>query len=69
MPVGKALTSLLSMLMAKETLTLKKGAGYVSYRMLMGNDGKGLAGIYRYTMFLLIELRDSAFSKGERLHM
>jgi hypothetical protein len=37
--------------------------------MLMGDDGKGLAGIYRYTMFLLIELRDSTFSKGERLHM
>jgi hypothetical protein len=57
------------MLMARETSTLKKGAGSVSYRMLMGDDGKGLAGIYRYTMFLLIELRDSAFSKGERLHM
>ncbi len=69
MPVGKALTSLLSMLMARETSTLKKGARYVSYRMLMGDDGKGLAWIYKYIMFLLIELRDSAFSKGERLHM
>jgi hypothetical protein len=57
------------MLMARETSTLKKGAGSVSYRMLMGNDGKGLVGIYKYTMFLLIELRDSAFSKREGLHM
>jgi len=52
------------MLMARETSTLKKGAGSLSYRMLMGDDGKGLAGIYRYIMFLLIELRDSAFQKG-----
>jgi hypothetical protein len=32
----------------------------------MGDDGKGLVRVYRYTMFLLIELRDSAFfKKGE----
>jgi hypothetical protein len=37
--------------------------------MLMGGNGRGIGEIYRYTMFLQTELRDSAFSKREGLHM
>jgi hypothetical protein len=48
---------------------LKKVAESALSEMLMGGNGKGPDEIYRSTMFLRIELRDSAFSKREGLHM
>ncbi len=69
MPVGKVLTSLLGMPMARAILTLKKVAESALPEMLMGGNGRGLEEICMSTMFLQIELRDSTFSKREGLHM
>jgi hypothetical protein len=37
--------------------------------MPMDECGRKLVGTYKFITYNLIELRDSAFSKGERLHM
>jgi hypothetical protein len=43
------------MLMEKETLSLKKAAGYASSRMWMDISGKDLIGIFKSIMFNQIE--------------
>jgi hypothetical protein len=57
------------MLMARATSILRKDAGSVLCRMEMDNNGRGREETYRSTTLLQIELRDSAFSKREELHM
>ncbi len=69
MPARKVLITLLGMLMARVILTSKKAAESASSRTLMGGNGRGPDEIYRSTMFHRIELRDSALSKREGLHM
>ncbi len=69
MQVGKALTNLSGMLMGRAILTLKKVAGSALSKMQMGVNGRGLEEICRSITLLRIELRDSAFSKREGLHM
>jgi hypothetical protein len=67
--VGKAPTNLLGLLMGRAILTLKKVAGSALFKMQMGVNGRGLREICRSIALLRIELRDSAFSKREGLHM
>jgi flagellar motor switch protein FliM len=55
--------------MARAILTLKKVAASALSEMLMGGNGRDLEKIYRSITLLWIELRDSAFSKREGLHM
>jgi hypothetical protein len=55
--------------MARAVLTLKKVAEFALSEMLMGGNGKDLEEICRSITLLWIELRDSAFSKREGLHM
>jgi hypothetical protein len=57
------------MLMGRAILTLKKVAGSALSKMQMGVNGRGLEEICRSITLLRIELRDSAFSKREGLHM
>ncbi len=49
--------------MVREISTSKKSAGSMLSRMLKDDDGKGLTGTYRFTMFLLIEAEGLSFSK------
>ncbi len=51
----KVHTNSLDMLMGKETLTLRKAAGYASSRMRMDISGKDLVGIFKSIMFNKIE--------------
>ncbi len=52
--------------MVREISISKKGAGSMLSKMLKHDGGKGLAGTYRFTMFLLIEAEGLSFSnKGE----
>jgi hypothetical protein len=55
--------------MGRAILTLKKVAESALSKMQMGINGKGLGEICRSLTLLLIELRDSALSKREGLHM
>jgi hypothetical protein len=55
--------------MAKAILTLKKVAESALSEMLMGGNGRDLEEICISITLLQIELRDSAFSKREGLHM
>jgi hypothetical protein len=57
------------MLMGRAILTLKKVAESALSKVPMGVNGKGLGEICRSFTLLRIELRDSAFSKREGLHM
>jgi hypothetical protein len=47
----------------------RKAAGSTISRMPMDKCGRTLVGIYKFITCNLIELRDSTFSKRERLHM
>ncbi len=69
MPARKVLITLLGILMARVILTSKRAVESASSRALMGGNGRGLDEICRSTMFHQIELRDSALSKREGLHM
>jgi hypothetical protein len=57
------------MLMGRAILTLKKVAEFALSKMQMGVNGRGFEEICRSITLLRIELRDSAFSKREGLHM
>ncbi len=69
MPVGKVLITLLGMLMAREISTLKKAVEFASSGMVLGGNGKDPDVTYKSITFNRIELRDSALSKREGLHM
>ncbi len=69
MPVGKALITLLGMLMAREISTLKKAVEFASSETVMGGNGKDPDVTYKSITFNRTELRDSAHSKREGLHM
>jgi hypothetical protein len=55
--------------MGRGILTLKKVDESALSKMQMGVNGRGLEEICRSITLLRIELRDSAFSKKEGLHM
>jgi len=55
--------------MGRAILTLKKVVESALSKMQMGVNGKGLGEICKSFTLLQIELRDSAFSKREGLHM
>jgi len=47
----------------------RKAAGSTISKMPMDECGRELVGTYKSITYNQIELRDSTFSKGERLHM
>ncbi len=57
------------MLMGREILILKKVVGFAYSKMRMVDNGRGHEETYRSITLLRTELRDSAFSKREGLHM
>jgi hypothetical protein len=53
----------------KGDFDFEEGCRICLSKMQMGVNGRGLEEIYRSITLLRIELRDSAFSKREGLHM
>ncbi len=69
MQARKVLITLLGMLMARAISISKKAVESALSGTLMGGNGKGPDAICKFTMFNQTELRDSALSKREGLHM